>query len=81
MNFNKQLRFGLRKSRVYGTLCSAILGAFIMTGPIVHAMKRNLQTQQQKLFLQTPVKQPHSPQKLSLTMPVKQQYLPQKIQQ
>lgn len=37
MNFNKQLRFGLRKSRVYGTLCSAILGAFIMAGPIVHA--------------------------------------------
>lgn len=37
MDFNKQLRFGLRKSRVYGTLCSAILGAFIMAGPIVHA--------------------------------------------
>lgn len=37
MNFNKQLRFGLRKSRVYGTLCSAVLGAFIMAGPIVHA--------------------------------------------
>ena len=30
MDFNKQLRFGLRKSRVYGTLCSAILGAFII---------------------------------------------------
>ena len=37
MDFNKQLRFGLRKSRVYGTLCSAILGAFIMAGPLVHA--------------------------------------------
>ena len=37
MDFNKQLRFGLRKSRVYGTLCSAVLGAFIMAGPLVHA--------------------------------------------
>ena len=37
MDFNKQLRFGLRKSRIYGTLCSAVLGAFIMAGPIVHA--------------------------------------------